>query len=304
MFRAIVTGVTGHLGLEIARQLGTAGIEVHGLTRRHQPPGMRDIPCPLHWVDGELTSLMETFGAVRPDVLIHLVSCYRREHKEADLGPMIEANILLGVQLLEAATRAGCSRVITAGTYFQHYDADHYRALNLYAATKQAFEDILSFYVDAFEISAAVLNLYDVYSERDTRPKLMSALSRALEAGTAVHLPADDFAIDLVHVEDAAAAFVHAASTENRKILRRGVLSRFSICSGIDTTLSELVTVFERVGRSPISVVRGGYMQPSRVIKRPWRGTILPGWTPHVTLEEGVARMITKAMAGHDHATS
>ena len=66
------------------------------------------------------------------------------------------------MQLLEGMRVFGCPRMITAGTYLQHYETDAFRAFNLYAATRQAFETVLEFYVDAYEISAVRLTLADI----------------------------------------------------------------------------------------------------------------------------------------------
>ncbi len=293
MRSAIVSGISGHLGQELARQLGVAGVELHGLTRQPVVAGQFGAGgARLHRLDGRTETLTALLEAVRPDVIFHVASEYRREHRSADVIPLVEANVLFGAQLLEGMRLCGCRRLITASTYFQHFGTDDYRALNLYAATKQAFEDLLAYYVDAFDFSAACLTLYEVYSEHDTRTKLMTLLATAASAGAPVNLPDEEFWIDLVHVEDAAAAFVHVARLLEEGALGERSLSRYSVCSGRDLSSTELVDLFERIGARKLSLRRGGFSQPARRMDRPWRGAPVPRWKPVVRIEDGIARML------------
>ncbi len=226
--------------------------------------------------------------------MFHLASLYRREHQNADVGPLINDNILFGTQLLEAMRWAGSTRFVTAATYFQHFNTNDYRPLNLYAATKQAFEELLAYYIDAFGFAAISLYLYEIYSEADTRPKLMKAVANAWSNNAPLNLPAEEFWIDFVHVEDAAAAFLHAASLLEGEKVRRGELARYSVCSGQDVTADDLAELFARLGGRRLAVKRGEFPQPTRRMQRPWRGTVLPGWVPRVPLEDGVSRILAR----------
>jgi nucleoside-diphosphate-sugar epimerase len=290
--RAVLSGATGHLGGEIARQLVAAGAEVHGLTRQAERVrassvgGMR-----LHYVDGSTENLVAILSEVKPDVVMHVASMYRREHRADEISALVSANVLFGTQLLEAMRAAGCLRMVTAGSFFQHFHSDEYRALNLYAATKQAFEDILAYYVDAFGFSAAVLTLYEIYSENDIRRKLMTAAADALKKSAPLDLPEQEFWMDFVHVEDAAAAFLRVADVLAKD--KTGLL-RYSVCSGDDVSGSELAALFEKIGGRELQTRRGAFAQPARAMPRPWRGPVVPGWVPRVTLEQGIARMLNQ----------
>jgi nucleoside-diphosphate-sugar epimerase len=292
MRRALVSGITGHLGHEVARQLSQQGIAVFGLTRQlvaHDHALGNS--ARLLQIDGSTASILSAFEQASPDVVIHLAGLSRREHRSSDIEPFVAANILLGVQLLEGMRIAGCRRMITAGTYLQHYETDAFRAFNLYAATRQAFEALLEFYVDAYEIAAVRLTLADIYSEHDTRPKLMTDIAKSWHESVPLNLRDPDAFVDLIHVEDAAAAFLHAASLlENGGIPDRA-LSRYSVSSGEDITALELVHRFERRAGRNLSITRDSAPAPSRRIK-PRRGEPVPGWKPRITLEDGIDRIL------------
>lgn len=292
MHRTLVTGITGHLGQEVARQLTQRGVEVHGLTRQFTIADQPVSKCArLLRIDGSTHSILTALEKIRPDVVIHLAGVSRREHRSDDIEPFVEANILFGVQILEGMRIAGCRRMITAGTYLQHYETDAFRAFNLYAATRQAFETLLEFYVDAYEISAVRLTLADIYSEHDTRPKLMTDIAKASAESIPLNVRDPDALVDLIHVEDAAAAFLQAAALLESGDIPGRMLSRYSVSSGEDITARELVRQFERLAGQNLQISHDSAPPPSRRIK-PRRGATVPGWKPQITLEEGIKRIL------------
>ena len=72
---------------------------------------------------------------------------------------------------------AGCYRMVNTGTSWQHYENSDHRPSNLYAATKQAFEEILNFYATAYPLRVCSLHLSDTYGPNDIRPKLFGFLT-------------------------------------------------------------------------------------------------------------------------------
>jgi len=70
------------------------------------------------------------------------------------------------------------------------------------------------------------LTLSDIYGEHDTRPKLMTDIASAWAAGTPVNLQSDEAWVDLIHVDDAAAAFLQAASLLDEDVISGGELHR------------------------------------------------------------------------------
>jgi nucleoside-diphosphate-sugar epimerase len=290
MHRAVVSGITGHLGVEVARQLVAAGVEVFGLTRQH---AALDHPvvasANLRRIDGCTETLLGIFAELRPDTVFHLAGLSRRTHRSEDIVPFVEANILLGTQILEAMRLSGCGRIVTAGTYLQHFDSDEYRAFNLYAATKQAFEGLLAYYVEEYGLTAVRLTLCDIYSEHDKRPKLMTDIVNSWASGIPLRLREARARIDLIHVADAAAAFLQAARLIESADIPSQTLTRYSVSSGRDLTATELVELFERVSGKTLNVVQGN-AAPVRNLT-PWRGAGMPGWMPRISLEDGIVRI-------------
>ena len=299
MRRALVTGATSYLGRELIRRLGVEGVEVHALVRPGSDltrlgDGAARPRCHVH--NGMTAGMTELVGTARPDVVFHLATNYVREHRPSDLEELVRSNVLFATQLLEGLAASGVRRLVNVGTYFQHYDREDYRPLNLYAATKQAFEAILAYYADAAGLRATTLRLFDVYGEGDRRPRLMAAIRRAQLTGAPMPVPEGDPSLDLVHVDDVVAALLTAAA--HLEAGTEGVAGGvFAVSSGEHHALSEVIALFEAIGGAHIATERGTWPTPARSIRTPWRGPPLPGWQPRVPLAEGIRRLLAATTA-------
>ncbi len=289
MHRVVISGITGHLGRELALQLTQAHVEVHGLSRQHAvtsfPSGTH-----IHRIDGRTEPLVTLFQQIRPTAVIHLAALARRQHRVDDVAPFNNTNILFGTQLLEAARQANCRRYIAAGSYLQYSPTGKYRPFNLYAATKQAFECVLRYYVEACDFAACVLTLCNVYGELDPRPTLITDMAAACTQRRPMTLHGGQAWIDPIHVSDAASAFVAALMLMDDLAAHARQLHHYSVTCGRDVSSTELAALFEKITGNSLTIASHTTHSSRRV--KPWRGVLVPGWSPRVSLEEGLTRML------------
>lgn len=288
--RALISGSTGFVGSRLVDHLTAQGWAVARLLRagleRPAPcgdPGVRD----YSW-DGSTVSACEAVAAAEPDVVFHLASLFIAEHGAHDVEPLIAANVLAGAQIAEAALRGGCRSLVNTGTSWQFDAAGGYEPVCLYAATKQAFEDLLAYYVAAEGFHVVTLRLYDTYGPCDARPKLFAALRRCAESGVTLALSPGDQLLDLVHVDDVARAFALAGE---RALGGHAALESFDVSSGRHVSLREVVALYADAAGRPVPVVWGGRDYRRREVMVPPKGRGLPGWTPAVSLEQGLTDM-------------
>ena len=287
--RALVTGATGFLGGHLTRHLLATGWTVDCIVRASSsalPPGARG-----HVYDGSTDSLLTAVDAARPDVVFHLASVFVAAHKPESVDPLIRSNVLLGAQLLEGMAAAGCTRLVNTGTCWQHLDDADYQPVNLYAATKQAMEDILDYYVSTGAVDVVTLKIYDTYGPNDTRDKVLALLVRAALEGTHLDLSPGEQFLELVYVDDVVAAFTTAAQAllEGRSHRHR----RYALRARERLSLRETARIVERVAGRPIDAVWGARPYREREVMTPWRaGEPLPGWSAVVGLEDGVRRLV------------
>ncbi|NLH81377.1 MAG: NAD(P)-dependent oxidoreductase [Phyllobacteriaceae bacterium] len=286
---ALVTGATGYVGSRLAARLVGLGKRVHVVAR----PGSRlDLLAPIadrltvHRHDGTTEGLVAIVADARPDVAFHLASNFIAQHVTADVAGLVGANLLFPTQLLEALASAHVDRLIATGTSWQHYEDAPYRPVDLYAATKQAFEDVLAYYADACGMKATTLVLFDTYGPRDPRGKLVSLLWRTARAGRPLAMSPGEQKLDLVHVDDVVEAYLVAAALLDG---RAEPTRRYGVATGRPLALRESVAIFERATGLRVPIAWGERPYRPREVMTPWTTwDALPGWTARIALEDGL----------------
>jgi nucleoside-diphosphate-sugar epimerase len=291
---ALLSGATGFVGSHLARGLAERGWRVHGLVRassdRSILEGVGASP-ELHELDGSTEGLCGILAEVKPDTVFHLASLFLARHEAADVEPLVRDNLLFGTQLIEAAGRSGVRRFVNTGTSWQHHDGRD-EPVNRYAALKRAFEHVVDAYVAMTPMRALTLKLFDTYGPADPRPKLLSLLLDAAESGETLPMSPGEQLIDLLHVDDVVEAFAVAA--ERLESLEDGRHESFALRSGRLVSLKELVSLLSAAG-APASIDWGGRPYREREVMRPWSGgVVLPGWSPRLSLEEGLDALVSE----------
>jgi nucleoside-diphosphate-sugar epimerase len=294
---ALITGATGFVGTHLSRRLVEDGWDVHVIVR----PGsdLTQIKrilnqITVHEHDGSSDNMLSIMQAASPDIVFHLASLFLSNHQPKDIGPLIASNILFGTQLVEAMVNSDVYRLVNTGTSWQHYQNEDYNPVNLYAATKQAFEDILRYYTETTDLKAISLNLFDTYGPDDPRPKLFHLLNKAAETGEPLDMSPGAQLIDLVHIDDVTDAYIIAAQR-----LLDGKVSlheRYAVSSGHLMPLNELVQLYTEVTNQAVAVNWSARQYRNREVMVPWnRGQAIEGWSPKVKLEDGFRRVAKHA---------
>jgi len=287
---ALVTGATGFVGAHVVERLLADGWEVHAIARRESrlDPLSRVIErIRVHRADASIDAMRAIVGEARPDVVFHLASLFLSDHRPEDVARLVESNLSFGALLAEALSREGVLRLVNSATSWQHFEGQDYSPVNLYAATKQAFEALLQYYVEAHGLRVVTLELFDTYGPGDPRNKFINLMLEAARTGTPLAASPGEQSIDLVHVEDVAGAYARAG-----ELLLDGVLGghrRFGVSSGTPITLRALAAQLEGALRVKVPVVWGGRDYRAREVMTPWRaGRTLPGWQVSIPLHEGL----------------
>ena len=296
---ALITGATGFIGSHLARRLVKDGWEVHVILRPESDLAILQGAAKqliVHRHDGTTGSMLEIVAAAKPEIVFHLASLFLAQHRSDDIEPLVTSNITFGTQLVEAMVAKGCYRLVNTGTSWQHYENDEYNPVNLYAATKQAFEDILRYYVETSPLMVITLKLFDTYGPEDLRPKLFALLRKVLETQETLAMSPGEQLIDLVYIDDVIEAFIVAAE---RVLSDKGAAQEdFAVTSGAPIRLKELVNEVARTCGRPIPINWGGRPYRPREVMVPWTiGAVLPGWRPSVGFKEGVDRVFSSVLA-------
>ncbi|MBM6886920.1 NAD-dependent epimerase/dehydratase family protein [Pseudoflavonifractor phocaeensis] len=291
--RILITGVTGYIGSSLARCLLAEGHQVFGLVRepvrRTYLQDLADrltlLPC-----DGTGEGLARQMEHCKPELAYHLAAHYTGAHDLENIREMLASNIALGAYLLESLAACGCRNFIYASSIMEHYRGREYCPLNLYAATKRAFCDLLCYYADAGLLHTGVLVLSDTYGPGDQRPKILNLIRRRLGTEEPIDLSDGGQDYAAVYIDDVVSAFVLAG----RQLCEGQWDNRsFQILPAEIHTLRETVDQLVRISGETLCARWGALPAAGRQIRRvPRLYPPVPGWAPRVTLEEGYRRLL------------
>ena len=277
--RVLLTGITGFIGGHVAARFLQAGWDVSSIIRTKSdlavlPTDMRD-KMTFHNHDKE--DMRDILREAKPEIVIHLASCFISQHTYEDIDALLTSNVIFGTKLLDAMKEVGVTKFINTGTSWQHFENKSYSPVNLYAASKQAFEDMVRYYEETVPLKVITLKLFDTYGQGDRRRKLLAILDEIAKTGDTLKMSPGEQKIDLVHVEDVAEAFFIAANylAEGRFDL----CGTYAVTSGNALPLRELVARYEKMIKKPLNIVWGAREYRPREVMVPWNtGKILPGW--------------------------
>ncbi|HZR13577.1 MAG TPA: NAD(P)-dependent oxidoreductase [Acidimicrobiia bacterium] len=280
---ALVTGATGFVGGHLVRRLVRDGWSVHALVRpplSRAPDGVhaRELPC-------DAGELVEYVASVRPTVCFHVATRFQAAHAPADIAPLVASNVTFPAQLAEAAARSG-TPFVNVSSAWQRYEGRDATPTSLYAATKQAFADVLRYYGDVEALRVATLELFDTYGPNDRRPKLVPLLLDAAESGRTLDMSPGEQLIDLVHVDDVVRALLAVADA----LLAGDARGRlFGARADRPVTLRELVDTVSDVTGRRLAVRWGARPYRPREMFTSWPSPPRPpGWEPTVDLRDGL----------------
>lgn len=286
--RILLTGATGFVGKHLyARMAGEH--ELHLLVRPSTDYSALS-PCHVCCFQGDVERLADYLRSHQVEGIIHLASLYLASHRPDQVADLVNANILLGTSLLEAAKLAGVRWFLNTGTIWQNYQSpecsDEYHPVNLYAATKQAFITMARYYQETSPIRFSTLKLCDTYGPGDTRRKILALFREIAQSGETLAMSPGEQRMDLLHINDVVAGFqvlANRLADPSAPLLPEYVLS-----SGHPRSLRELASMFEQVNGVRLPIEWGGRPYREREVMEPYRGNILPGWSPKVSLETGM----------------
>ena len=289
--KIFLTGATGYIGSQLVKRLLLDGHELAIVIRPESNLKVLHKLLPqieLHMYDGNYASLYNALNISKADLVFHIASLFIAQHKQEDVSRLVESNINFPIQLLEAMTQLEIKQFINTGTSWQHFNNEDYNPVNLYAATKQAFESLLAFYVESQGLKAITLKLFDTYGPGDFRPKLFSLLRKAARTGETLSMSPGQQLLDLVYIDDVLEAYKLAI--EQLSVIQKS--ESYAVSSLTTISLRDLVKIYSETVSRKVHVEWGGLPYRAREVFLSWTNfNLLPGWRANINLEDGINRM-------------
>ncbi len=285
----LITGGTGFIGSHLVRKMSDEGYSLLLLT--HERCVTVNSGNIEEWAySGNIEEIKDIFQQKKIKGIIHLATCFAPAHAYEQIPKMIHSNIELGTLLLDCAYRQRVEFFINIGTFWQHYNADEYNPVNLYAATKQAFEDIAAYYRIISDMRICTLCLNDTYGRKDIRKKIFPLWKELLNnPEKEMLMSAGEQIIDILHVDDVVDGILLLLQMVCENDPRIKDDNIFYLTAGEKYSLREIAEIFESVCRKKLNIKWGAKPYRDREVMIPeCYGKLLPGWEYKIVLAEGI----------------
>jgi UDP-glucose 4-epimerase len=306
--RYLVTGARGFIGAAVARAALDAGNSVAVLLRPGSSLGrLTAMKAQLTRIDGDLSALDSS--AVRhacaefaPDAVIHagwdgVAGSARNDRRQ------VQVNVTAALDMVMLASECGAAQFIGLGSQAEYgrcagkiVESQTLQPTTLYGAAKVAAAAVTRTQTALMGMRHTWLRVFSTYGAGADASWVLPMAAAALSRGIAPALTACEQRWEFLHVRDAARAIV--ATVESR------ATGTYNLGTGDARVLREVVLgLRDRIDRSIDPAFGAVPYRPDQVM---WleadieRLQAATGWSPTMTLDEGLDELAAEALAHRD----
>lgn len=284
--KIFISGGTGFIGTKLSMHLADAGHIVTVGTRNPKSKTSDRIDYVNYEEINELPN---------QDIVIHLATEYGKKIEVS--APIIDANILLPVRLMDFSMKKNVKAFINTDSYYSKIIGNYH--LERYIKSKSMFREWCKFY-NAASIKIIHLYLEHVYGPGDSKNKFCAMIiDRCLNNSQGVKLTSCDQRRDFVYVDDVVSAYnllINSISTLKSD-------EEIQIGTGETHTLRNFVELARRISKSEASFLFGKIEKSQNELDTSCADTnklSSLGWRPAYSLQEGLNSTISITRASYD----
>lgn len=312
--RTIVTGAEGFIGSQVAQVLTATGHDVtaYVLYNSFGTAGWLDRPDSsaneqIRILPGDVRDADSLQAAMSGhDVVIHLAALIAIPYSYQAPRSYIENNVVGTMNLMEAARRAGVSRVVHTSTSevygtAQYVPIDEKHPLvgqSPYSASKIGADQVAHSYWSSFGVPVTTVRPFNTYGPRQSqRAFIPSVIVQLLSGAESISLGSLAPTRDLTFVADTAEGFRAVAEGTG------GLGEVFNMGSGFEISMGEVVEMLCEISGRKVAVIE----DPARVrpenseVERLWSDSSKIesafGWKPSHAGRDGLYRGLEKTYA-------
>ncbi len=208
----------------------------------------------VHQVVEENDPLFETLIIdFAPEYVFHLAGNASPSDELEQVTTLIHSNILVATRLLAVLSKCNIKLFVNFSTSLL-YESNEKKAVNLYAATKSAFSEILIYYQLKSGFKWVDFVLYNVYGIGDTSKKAINYILDSLDSKEVVKMSPGLQQLDFVFVDDVIDACQETISSLNAL----KTYTRLHIGTGTATSLQSMAKHIEEITGKHCNVEWGG----------------------------------------------
>jgi nucleoside-diphosphate-sugar epimerase len=293
--RVLVTGAGGFVGRRVVARLIDAGHEVHAASLREGTQPREATGYGVDLLDPNAAE--ELVSEARADALVHL-AWYTEHGQYWDAAQNLEW-VEASLRLWRAFSAAGGRRFVGVGSCAEYEwgepvlaeRASPLRPATLYGACKDSLRQILESAARSAPTSFAWGRIFFTYGPGEHPDRLVSSVARRLVAGEPAPVSDGEQIRDFLEVHDLAAGLVALLESE--------VEGPVNLGSGEGVAVRRLVEELGRAAGRPDLIEFGALPRspddPPAIVADVTRLREEVGWTPTVSLSEGLANAVSEA---------
>lgn len=289
---ALITGATGFLGRHLCVKLLEKDYKIVVLVRETSDISFLSkyskqevVVCQL---DKDFNVIYEVVKNYKPLITFHLAAVFDKGYTNKEILNLINTNILFGTILLNSLVKYNCKNFINIGTYWQNFKDETYNPFNLYAATKQSFQDVIKFYEEEYGLQCITLKLCDTYGADDSREKIINLLKQAYQKDEELDMTKGEQYLSLTYIDDVIEGIILASDyVLNRKYCGY----TYFLANKNIIKLQDLVRSIEKIANKKLKINWGKIKYQKREIMQPYIGNVLPGWKSKVNIDTGLKKV-------------
>jgi UDP-glucose 4-epimerase len=303
----LVTGADGFIGSHLTERLVEEGANVRAVCLYNSQGSWG-------WLDDASAEMKKALdvrlGDIRDaewvveackgvEIIFHLAALIAIPYSYAAPRSFVDTNVIGTLNVLEAARRAGARRVVHTSTSEVYgtpaklpiVEEHPLNAQSPYAATKVAADQLALSYHRSFDVPVAVLRPFNTYGPRQSaRAVIPTILTQLLSGRREIKLGRLDTRRDLTFVSDTVDGFVRAALSDQAvgNVTQLGTRTSPSIQEIFDMAC-HVLGVDAKVSLDPRRL-RPDRSEVLVLESDPARAKAILGWTPKVSLADGLRR--------------
>ncbi|MBN2381416.1 SDR family NAD(P)-dependent oxidoreductase [bacterium] len=301
----LVTGAGGFIGSHLVERLIECGAHVRAFCLYNSNNS-------LGWLDQSSPNIKDNIevwlGDIRDgryveqavtgaDIVFHLAALIAIPYSYRAPESFIDTNVKGTLNILEAARKAGCQRVIHTSTSEVYgtpqsipiSETHPLQGQSPYSASKIAADKLCEAFFCSYELPVVILRPFNTYGPRQSlRAVLPTIITQLLAGKKKIELGRLDPKRDLTFVADTVEGFIKCAMTDSLEgqVIQLGTGKTISIADLFETTCrvlnkkAEVISSAERIRptRSEVIVLMS---DPSKAAK-------LLNWTHKTSIEQGI----------------
>ena len=289
----ILTGGTGFVGSHILEKLLKLNKKVILLKRSFSNTWRIDEfigneNLILKNIDKE--NLNDIFNQYNIEGIFHLASNAQRGIDLDTITSMINSNITFPTKLLETSVNNNVKFFINTGSVYEYQlnqppisERTKIKPFNLYASTKIAFEDILKFYSNNYDLNCSTLKLFTAYGPKDNENKIIPYLIINSIKKENIFVKSPNKTLDLIYVNDVVDCYINLMNN----ISKFKEYETFNVGTGIGTSIKDVLKLIEHnVGKN--NNVNFGDLEDHQVWCSNNKIKKILNFNPKINLNEGI----------------